>query len=156
MPFSTVVTLLFLLHSMLQIRLGSAHKLVSAFVTQSVLTSVRGLFLELDLCKRRDPCSAKTSPHSDPFGANLHRALIFTVLFVTAVRFFCWIMCGSWALIMRGIMCADHVRNPRCKNEHGARCENELCKNECSVHLVRNPRFASFRTQSLENLSAPV
>ena len=33
-----------------------------------------------------------------------YRALVFTVLFVTAVRFFCWIMCADYV----GSMCADH------------------------------------------------
>ena len=28
---------------------------------------------------------------------------------------------------------ADYVRNPCCTNEQGARCKNELCKNECPV-----------------------
>ena len=30
-------------------------------------------------------------------------------------------------------LCADYVRNPRCKNEQGAHCRNEHCRNECPV-----------------------
>ena len=37
----------------------------------------------------------------------------------------------------RASLWLDYVRimcgNPRCKNEQGARCKNEHCKNECPV-----------------------